>query len=108
MTQQDTKNTQESRGAFVPALLGFVAGGLVGAVTALLYAPQSGEKTRERIREHVTDMSSKASEVGDRTREAFEEAKDRVLNAYESAVEKTSSAIESAKEKIVRKKEDEV
>ena len=31
-------------------LLGFIFGGLVGAVLALLFAPQSGEETRAQIK----------------------------------------------------------
>ena len=35
-------------GAF---LIGFIVGGLTGAAVALLFAPQSGEETRELIHE---------------------------------------------------------
>ncbi len=40
-------------GAF---LAGFVVGGLVGAVTALLLAPQSGEETRTLIRDKSIEL----------------------------------------------------
>jgi gas vesicle protein len=107
MSNQDNESGRDQKNSVVPALLGFTAGAIVGAVTALLYAPQPGDKTREKIREHVSDMSTKASGAADRTREAFEEAKDKVLSAYEGAVEKTTNAIETAKDKLGRKKDSE-
>jgi gas vesicle protein len=45
-------------GAF---LAGFVIGGLVGAATALLLAPQSGEETRTVIRDKSIELKDKAS-----------------------------------------------
>jgi gas vesicle protein len=47
-------------GAF---LAGFVIGGLVGAATALLLAPQSGEETRTIIREKGIELKDKAGET---------------------------------------------
>ena len=37
-------------------------GGLTGAITALLLAPQSGKETRERIQNKVTDVRARAGE----------------------------------------------
>ncbi|MFA6450001.1 MAG: YtxH domain-containing protein [bacterium] len=88
-------------------LLAFGAGSIVGAITALLYAPQSGKDTREKIKDRFSDISDSAGELIDKSKEAFEEAKDKMSTAYSSAVEKTSSAIEHAKEKLAKKKEGE-
>ena len=79
----------------------------MGAITALLYAPQSGQETREKIKDRFSDISESAGEFIDKSKEAFEEAKDKMATAYSSAVEKTSTAIEHAKEKLAKKKEDE-
>ena len=46
-------------GAF---LVGFLVGGLTGAVVALLFAPQAGEKTRVIIRDKAIELKDKASE----------------------------------------------
>ena len=43
-------------------LLTFLAGAAVGAVTALLLAPESGEKTRDRIRAKAADAAGMAKE----------------------------------------------
>lgn len=50
---------------------GMVFGGLVGAVLALLYAPQSGEKTRKILKEKAEDYKDKALE---KKKEAFKKA----------------------------------
>lgn len=82
----------------VGALL-LVAGGIIGAGVALLYAPQSGEKTRKDIGryakkarrrtreavEAVEDFSDQVSEmaeaVGDRAAEILERGKDMAYGA---------------------------
>ncbi len=46
-------------GAF---LIGFIVGGVAGAVAALLLAPQSGEETRTLIRDKSIELRDKASE----------------------------------------------
>jgi gas vesicle protein len=47
-------------GAF---LAGFVVGGLVGAVAALLLAPQSGEETRTLIRDKSIELKTQVEET---------------------------------------------
>lgn len=42
---------------------GFVLGGLVGAVVAVVLAPQSGEETRDLIRGKAHEMKGKAMDV---------------------------------------------
>lgn len=39
---------------------GFLIGGLIGAATALILAPQSGEETRTQIREKSIELKDKA------------------------------------------------
>jgi gas vesicle protein len=46
-------------GAF---LIGFVVGGVAGAVAALLLAPQSGEETRSLIKDKSIELRDKATE----------------------------------------------
>lgn len=40
-------------------LLAFIAGAVAGAAAALLLAPESGEKTRKKIRRKASDVSDK-------------------------------------------------
>lgn len=73
-------------GAF---LVGFMAGGLVGAAVALLFAPQSGEETRTLIRDKSIELKDRAVETADETRvraeKALEEARARAETAYSEA-----------------------
>ena len=49
------------RDEFGAFLVGFIVGGLSGAVAALLFAPQSGEETRAVIKERSIELADKAS-----------------------------------------------
>jgi gas vesicle protein len=51
-------------------LVGLVVGGLIGAAVALLYAPQSGEETREAIRTRSIELREQATEQATQLREA--------------------------------------
>lgn len=103
---QNTEVKETKKSGWLSALIGFGAGAVVGSVTALLFAPQSGEETREKIKDRMTDVSDKATEIADRAKESLEEAKDRMASAYEEAVEKTTNLVGSAKEKLSAKKDD--
>lgn len=49
------------RDEFGAFLVGFVVGGLTGAVVALLFAPQSGEETRALIKDKSIELRDQAS-----------------------------------------------
>jgi gas vesicle protein len=76
-------------GAF---LIGFVVGGVAGAVAALLLAPQSGEETRAIIKDKSIELRDKASEqaevVASKANEFADQAKSRGKEAIET-VKKT-------------------
>ena len=57
------------------ALLSFVVGGVVGAGIALLFAPQSGRETREKIK----DL---AGEAKDKIRSVADDAKEKIQDTY--------------------------
>lgn len=67
----------------------FLIGALAGSVVALLYAPQSGDKTRRQIRDFVDDEVDQARDFVDRTTEkakyavnhSVEQVKGRVAQA---------------------------
>jgi gas vesicle protein len=49
-------------------ILGIILGALVGAVVGLLYAPYSGERTREVIQERAVDLRERANTAVEDTR----------------------------------------
>ena len=63
---QETEHTQQA-GHTLSVITGLVVGGLVGAGTMLLLAPQPGEKTRAELKEGVSDLRNRTAEtVNDR------------------------------------------
>jgi len=76
-------------GAF---LIGFVVGGVAGAVAALLLAPQSGEETRAIIKDKSIELRDKATEQADlvasKANEFADQAKTRGKEVFEN-VKKT-------------------
>lgn len=81
-------------GAF---LAGFVIGGLVGAATALLLAPQSGEETRTVIRDKGIELKDKASvstaEARARAEATLREAQARYDALTQQAKDKTDELL---------------
>jgi gas vesicle protein len=52
--------TMSDRDEFGAFLVGFIVGGLSGAIVALLFAPQSGEETRAFIKDKSIELRDKA------------------------------------------------
>lgn len=95
-------------GAF---LVGFVVGGLTGAVAALLLAPQSGEETRAVIKEKAIVLRDKTGETVDEAyaraeaaaaeaRARFEELADTTKTRAAELSQKGSVVLEEQKAKI--------
>jgi gas vesicle protein len=72
---------------------GIVFGGVIGAVIAILYAPQSGRKTRE-------DIDRKTQEFLTKAKKEYEAALKKSGKAYESAVKELKYMESDAKEKV--------
>jgi gas vesicle protein len=53
------------RDEFGAFLVGFIVGGLTGAVVALLFAPQSGEETRALIKDKSIELRDRASQTAE-------------------------------------------
>jgi len=93
------------RDEFGAFLVGFVVGGLGGAVTALLLAPQSGEETRTVIKEKAIELRDVAT---DSYNEVYDAAEDFVKTTKDKAVELGHQGqvfLEEQKGKLVGKKE---
>ena len=117
------------RDEFGAFLVGFIVGGLSGAVVALLFAPQSGEETRAIIKDKSIELRDKAQQSAEealaRAEAAAAEARARadelarqlrerggevyadVRERGKTAVEAVKSAVEAARSKITKKSDSE-
>lgn len=64
-------------------LAGLFVGALVGAATALLLAPQSGEETRTLIHDKGVELGEKADELSVEARQRAEELQTRMKQAMD-------------------------
>jgi len=62
-------------------LAGIVVGAIVGAAMALLYAPQSGEKTRKLVAKKAKELKEKGLEAKEKTQKTFGEVKEKAVKA---------------------------
>jgi gas vesicle protein len=76
-------------GAF---LVGFIVGGVSGALAALLLAPQSGEETRTMIKDKTIELRDQATTT-------FEESISKAEKAANDAVKKAETLLDQAKTK---------
>ena len=89
------------RDEFGAFLVGFVVGGLTGAVVALLFAPQSGEETRALIKDKSIELRDKAQisaeEAYARAESAAKEARARAEQLAAEVKERGKGAIEAVR-----------
>jgi gas vesicle protein len=76
--------------------LGVLSGAAVGAILAVLYAPDKGSNTRRKIVEGANDMTAslagKVNGYVDRLSKGMDEAKDEVGNLVENGKAKMDGA----------------
>jgi gas vesicle protein len=88
------------RDEFGAFLVGFIVGGLAGAVAALLLAPQSGEETRAVIKERSIELrdraAAEAEEAWKRAEEAAHEARVKAEKLAHEAREKADELAHQA------------
>ncbi|GFO64271.1 YtxH domain-containing protein [Geomonas paludis] len=86
MAERDNK-------VMVGALL-LLAGGIIGAGVALMYAPQSGEKTRKELGRYA----KKARRKGEEALEAVEDFTEQVGEMAEAVGERASEILDRGKD----------
>jgi gas vesicle protein len=91
------------RDEFGAFLLGFIVGGLTGAVAALLLAPQSGEQTRGLIKDKAIELGDKVQVTVEETRTKAEqlasEARTRAEQVAAEARARADEATQTVKQK---------
>ena len=76
-------------------MVAFVVGALAGAAVALLFAPASGEETREFLGQKAREGKDKAREAMDQGREYYNQQRDNLA----SAVDRGREAFQQARER---------
>ena len=71
-------------------LIGFLAGGAIGAILALLYAPKSGKELRSDIKEKADEYLGEAEKY-------IAEAKDKAIDMINESKKKSEKLISDAK-----------
>ena len=83
---------KDNSGTFMVA---FVLGALTGAAVALLFAPATGEDTRELLGQKAREGKLKAREAVDQGRDFYRSQRDNLA----TAVERGREAFEQARER---------
>ncbi|HEY2981536.1 MAG TPA: YtxH domain-containing protein [Anaerolineales bacterium] len=114
-TRNQESHRNGNRGSATPVVAGFVIGGLVGATTMLLLAPQAGKKTREElqkgafdlrdrtkatVKDTVTQARSKAEQLTAEARGKAEEYKQKGKDIAVEQLDRIQTAAESGKKAL--------
>ncbi len=83
---------------FGSMLLGMLVGAALGGGSALLTAPQSGEKTRHVIEDKAGQLKDQAGQIKDQAMSATENVRHQAQNVVGNVKEKAQSTIQSAKQ----------
>ena len=76
-------------------MLAFLVGAVTGAAAALLFAPASGEETREYLGQKAREGRAKALEAVDQGREVYRRQKEQLS----SAVDRGREAFQQARDR---------
>lgn len=89
------------RDEFGAFLIGFIIGGLTGAAVSLLMAPQTGEETREYLKERAIELRDKAQETAQSTADQVGSTASEVRSRAEDLKQRGQVVLEEQRSRIV-------
>jgi gas vesicle protein len=89
---QEVGMAQENDGMAKGLIVGFIAGSIVGAAIALLYAPKAGKELR-------ADIKEKAGDLIDDAQEYMERAKTKAVEIVNEGKQKATTLVDDARRK---------
>jgi gas vesicle protein len=105
------------RDEFGAFLVGFIVGGLSGAVVALLFAPQTGEETRALIKDKSIELRDRAqmsaeeaiaraeaaaADARARADDLARQLRERGQDVYDDVRERGKTAVDAVRSKVKR------
>lgn len=85
--------------------LAFILGGVLGGCLALLFAPESGRRTRERLRDLAADVRDRTIDFSEDVRDKAEEALERGKDLLEEKKSMVTAAVQAGKDAMQRERE---
>lgn len=94
----------DDRGASAAVFLAFLSGAAMGAVAALLLAPQSGSESRDRLRGYARRAEHDLRDLAGRAGEVFEDVVDQSKEFVESKQSVLREAFDAGREAMRRER----
>ena len=95
----------DDRGSAAGVVLAFLSGAAVGAIAALLLAPQSGRESREQLRGYARRAEDNLRELANEAGQRFEEVVDEGREFVEAKKSVLREAFEAGREAMKRERD---
>jgi gas vesicle protein len=95
----------DERGSSAAVFLAFLSGAALGAVAALLLAPQSGRESREQLRGYTRRAEDNLRDLAGRAGEAFEEVVDQGKEFVDTKKSVLREAFDAGREAMRRERD---
>ena len=93
-------NSNRTEYGFAALTLAFVTGGIVGATLGLLFAPQAGVETREKLKEQADETRGKLRDAVETFRDKAEGLAETGKGKYSEISGKVRDSVEKVKGKF--------
>ena len=94
----------DDRGTSAAVVLAFLSGAAMGAVAALLLAPQSGDESRDQLRRYARRAENDLRDLAGRAGEAFEDVVDQGKDFVDTKRSVLREAFDAGREAMRRER----